>query len=150
MSTSSHIISPIEGSPHTHTIILLHGRDSQASEFASEFFECEATGPEADRTLTALFPTVRWVFPQAKTLRSERFDTEMSQWFDMWSLEDVQDRSELQVPGLQSSVDLIIKIIKAEELFVPRGRIFLGGISQGFATYVLLSPPQPIPLPIDP
>jgi len=91
--------------------------------------------------LTALFPTVRWVFPQAKTLRSERFDTEMSQWFDMWSLEDVQDRSELQVPGLQSSVDLIIKIIKAEELFVPRGRIFLGGISQGFTTYVLLSPP---------
>ncbi|KAK0655318.1 Alpha/Beta hydrolase protein [Cercophora newfieldiana] len=115
MFTSSHIIGPIEGSPHTHTIILLHGRDSQASEFASEFFECEATGPEADRTLTALFPTVRW-------------------WFDMRSLEDVQERSELQVPGLQSSVDLIIKIIKDEELFVPRGRIFLGGISQGFAT----------------
>ncbi|KAM7191693.1 phospholipase/Carboxylesterase [Rhypophila sp. PSN 637] len=138
MSTSSHLISPLEGSPHIHTIILLHGRDSQASEFASEFFESEATtGPEETdrRTLTALFPTVRWVFPQAKTLRSERFNnTDMSQWFDMWSLEDVQERSELQVPGLQSGVDLIIQIIQAEERFVPRGRIFLGGISQGFAT----------------
>ncbi|KAK3369582.1 Alpha/Beta hydrolase protein [Lasiosphaeria ovina] len=124
----------MEGCPHTHTIILLHGRDSQACEFASEFFECEATGPEADRTLTALFPTIRWVFPQARTLRSERFDCDMSQWFDIWSLEDVQERSELQVPGLRSSVDLVIKIIKDEELLVPRGRICLGGISQGFAT----------------
>lgn len=74
----------------------------------------------------------------------------MSQWFDMWSLEDVQERSELQVPGLQSSVDLIIKIIKDEELFVPRGRIFLGGISQGFATYVLLSPHSQFPCLLTP
>ncbi|KAK0725657.1 Alpha/Beta hydrolase protein, partial [Lasiosphaeris hirsuta] len=130
------VVGPIEGSPHTHTIILLHGRDSQACEFASEFFEYEATGPQADRTLTALFPTTRWVFPQARALRAERFDTDMSQWFDMWSQEDVQERSELQVQGLRWSVDLIIKIIKNEELLVPRGRIFLGGISQGFATYV--------------
>ncbi|KAK3341844.1 Alpha/Beta hydrolase protein [Lasiosphaeria hispida] len=124
------------GCVHTHTIILLHGRDSQACEFASEFFECEATDatPAGDRTLTALFPTIRWVFPQARAIRSERFDADMPQWFDMWSLEDVQERSELQVPGLRSSVDLIIDIIKDEELLVPRGKIFLGGISQGFAT----------------
>src|SRR3954453_20909250 len=73
-----HTIGPTAGSSHTHTIILLHGRDSQAREFASEFFECEATctGPESaddDRTLPALFPTIRWVFPQAGALRSERF-----------------------------------------------------------------------------
>ncbi|KAK4205469.1 alpha/beta-hydrolase [Triangularia verruculosa] len=135
MSLSLYTLDPPLGSPHTHTIILLHGRDSDAVEFASEFFESEATSSEtANRTLPALLPTVRWVFPQAKPLHSERFDIVMPQWFDMWSLDDVQQRRELQAPGLLSSVDLIIQTIKNEELLVPRNRIFLGGISQGFAT----------------
>ena len=144
MSLLLHVVGPTEGSPHTHTIILLHGRDSEAGEFALELFECEATGLEADRTLTALFPTIRWVFPQATALRSERFATDMSQWFDIWALEDLQERSELQVSGLWSSVDLVIKTIKDEELLVPRDRIFLGGISQGFAMHV----PAPLFQPI--
>ncbi|KAM0250210.1 hypothetical protein ACHAQJ_008703 [Trichoderma viride] len=136
MSASSYIVGPAAGHSHTHTVILLHGRDSEAQEFASEFFECEATGPETDRTLPTLFPTVRWVFPQAKPLYSERFNVEMSQWFDMWSVEDPQERSELQIPGLQSSAALITELIKKEELLMPRKRIFLGGISQGFATII--------------
>ncbi|UKZ78987.1 hypothetical protein TrVFT333_006738 [Trichoderma virens FT-333] len=126
------VVGPTTG--HTHTVILLHGRDSEAQEFASEFFECEATGTETDRTLPALFPTVRWIFPQAKALYAKRFDIEMSQWFDMWSVEDQQERIELQIPGLQSSVGLIAELIREEEILVPRNRIFLGGISQGFAT----------------
>ena len=134
---SQHVIGPREGSPHTHTVILLHGRDSSADEFAMEFFESEASGLEQDRTLTALFPTIKWVFPQAKPLRSKRFGTDdMLQWFDIWSLDDLQEQSEMQVPGLRSSVDLIIKTIKDEELLVPRDKIYLGGISQGFAVYV--------------
>jgi lysophospholipase-2 len=143
MSLLPHTVGPSGGSPHTHTIIFLHGRDSEAEEFASEFLESEASGPDADRTLTALFPTIRWVFPQATALRSERFDTDMSQWFDMWSLEDLQERSELQVLGLQSSVDRVIETIKEEERLVPRDRTFLGGISQGFATYILVRAFQP-------
>ncbi|KAL7904237.1 Alpha/Beta hydrolase protein [Trichoderma velutinum] len=130
MATSPFIVDPATG--HTHTIILLHGRDSEAQEFASEFFECEATGTEL--TLPNLFPTVRWVFPQANPLHSLRFGVEMSQWFDMWSVEDQQERTELQVPGLRLSVNLIAELIKQEELLVPRTNIFLGGISQGFAT----------------
>ncbi|KAK1752810.1 alpha/beta-hydrolase [Echria macrotheca] len=135
MSLILHVAGPSEGSPHTHTVVLLHGRDSKADEFASEFFECEATGPEADRTLPALFPTIRWVFPQANPLRAERFDTDdMSQWFDVWTLEDLRERSEIQISGLRASVNLLLKTIQHEELLVPRNRIFLGGISQGFAT----------------
>ncbi|KAL6877451.1 Alpha/Beta hydrolase protein [Trichoderma longibrachiatum] len=134
MSVSPYIVGPSAGHAHTHTIILLHGRDSQAQEFASEFFECEASGSEADRTLPALFPTVRWVFPQATTLPSERFNVDMSQWFDMWSVENAQESVELQVPGLLSSIASIKALVKEEELLVPRKRIFLGGISQGFAT----------------
>ncbi|KAL7788313.1 Alpha/Beta hydrolase protein [Trichoderma ceciliae] len=126
------VVGPVTG--HTHTVILLHGRDSDAQEFASEFFECEATGPETDRTLPALFPTVRWVFPQAKSLHSKRFNIELSQWFDVWSVEDQQERIELQIPSLRSSINAIAELIKEEELPVPRNRIFLGGISQGFAT----------------
>jgi predicted esterase len=128
-----YVVGPATGERHTHTVILLHGRDSEAEEFACEFFESEATGPETDRTLPALFPTVKWVFPEAKPLRSERFDTDMSQWFDMWAVEDPQERSELQDPGLKSSIDLLTHVIREEELLVSRNRIFLGGISQGFA-----------------
>lgn len=133
--SSSPLVHGPAGHSHTHTIIVLHGRDSEAQEFMAEFFECEATGPETtDRTLPALFPTVRWVFPQAKPLHSERFHVEMSQWFDMWSVEDQQERAELQIPGLRASVDGVAKLIREEELLVPRERIFLCGISQGFAT----------------
>ncbi|KAL9468475.1 hypothetical protein ACSS6W_010169 [Trichoderma asperelloides] len=134
MPSSPRVVGPATGHSHTHTIIVLHGRDSDAQEFSSEFFECEATGPETDRTLPALFPSVRWVFPQARPLHSERFHVEMSQWFDMWSVEDQQERAELQITGLRASVDCIAELIQEEELLVPRKRIFLTGISQGFAT----------------
>ncbi|KAK3334201.1 Alpha/Beta hydrolase protein [Cercophora scortea] len=141
----SHIVDPATGNPHTHTIILLHGRDSEAEEFALEFFECEASTQDnnvdktndsvvSDRTIQALFPTVRWVFPQAQHLRSERFDVEMSQWFDMWAVEDPQTRSEMQLPGLKASVERLCRVITEEEQLLPRSRIILGGISQGFAT----------------
>jgi predicted esterase len=131
---SVHVVGPAGGRHHSHTVILLHGRDSEADEFASEFFECEVSGTQADRTLPSEFPTVRWVFPQAKRLASERFDTEMSQWFDMWSVEEPQHRPEIQTPGLLSSVDTLTRLIKDEGQLVSRDRIIVGGISQGFAT----------------
>ncbi|KAL7957560.1 Alpha/Beta hydrolase protein [Trichoderma compactum] len=129
MDSSPIVVDPATG--HTHTVIMLHGRDSEAREFATEFFECEAT--ETKQILLELFPTVRWVFPQANVLHSERFGIEMSQWFDMWSVEDQQERTELQVPGLRSSASRIAELIRQEELLVPRSSIYLGGISQGFA-----------------
>ncbi|KAI1814530.1 lysophospholipase II [Poronia punctata] len=120
---------------HTHTVIFLHGRDSNCREFASELFESEASEPaNQPRTLPDLFPGIRWVFPSAPTLQSERFGTGMSQWFDMWSVETPVERSELQRPGLDQSVEQILGVIQEEEMSVPRKRIFLAGISQGFAT----------------
>ncbi|KAI1500462.1 lysophospholipase II [Biscogniauxia marginata] len=122
---------------HTHTVIFLYGRDSNCKEFADEFFESEASKPvKQPRTFLDLFPTIRWVFPNAPTLLSERFGTEMSQWFDMWSVENPAERPELQQPGLQQSIKQILGIIKEEESLVPRGRIFICGISQGFATAI--------------
>lgn len=138
MAPKVHTVGPQHGHEHTHTIIFLHGRDSTNDEFASELFESEASpgifnAIDEQRTLAALLPTVRWVFPTAPLLRSERFDTVMSQWFDMWSVEDPDQRPELQISGLQVSVAALLDVIRDEEELVPRNNIFLAGISQGFA-----------------
>lgn len=134
---TSHIVEPVEGHAHTHTIIFLHGRDSTSAEFASELFESEASQPkDKPRTLRDLLPTVRWVFPTAPVLRSARFDTDMSQWFDMWSTEDPNERPEIQLPGLRAGVAALGDVVREEEKVVTRGRIFVGGISQGIAVAV--------------
>lgn len=138
MAPDAYIRDAAQGHKHTHTVILLHGRDSQAEEFANEIFESEVSTNTVnqvhDRTLPAIFPTFRWVFPKAPVLCSLRFGVNMSQWFDMWSVEDPEEQAELQSDGLSQSTQGILEIIKTEEIFVPRNRIFLGGISQGFAT----------------
>ncbi|CAN8103506.1 unnamed protein product [Discula destructiva] len=132
-----HIINPRAGHQHSHTIIFLHGRDSNAQDFASELFESEASGPpDQPRTLPDLLPTVKWVFPAAPILRSARFDTDMSQWFDMWSVEDPHEQPAIQEEGLQRSVAAILDVVRSEEVHVQREKIFLAGISQGFATVV--------------
>ncbi|KAK7956594.1 phospholipase carboxylesterase [Apiospora aurea] len=130
MSPESKVFGPTGA--HTHTVIFLHGRDSSCDEFADEFFESEASSPPGRRpdgkphTLLELFPTVRW-------------------WFDMWSVEDPEERPEIQHDGLRQSIDRVLSVIREEEeeeeeeeeaAGVPRGRIFLCGISQGFATAV--------------
>ena len=136
MSTS-HVVEPSEGHAHTHTIIFLHGRDSTSTEFASELFESEASEPkDQPRTLRDLLPTVRWVFPTAPVLRSARFDTDMSQWFDMWSTEDPDERPDVQLAGLRAGVAALGEVVREEERRVARGRIFVGGISQGIAVAV--------------
>ncbi|RYP72096.1 hypothetical protein DL771_004427 [Monosporascus sp. 5C6A] len=97
MSVKCHTVGPAEGHKHTHTVIFLHGRNSVAEEFADEFFEGEARGPEtADRALLGLFPTIRKVLPTAPLMNSEPFGTTMSQWFDMWSVEDPEEKRVLQ------------------------------------------------------
>lgn len=137
--TTPLVVAPQPGHKHTHTIIFLHGRDSTNEEFANELFESEASlgyhgAGENQRTPPSLLPTVRWVFPAAPLLKSERFGTGMSQWFDMWSTEDPDERPELQLDGLKRSVTAISEAIRGEEALVPRRNIFLAGISQGFTT----------------
>lgn len=137
MAAPYYTVGPRQGAQHSHTIIFLHGRDSLNDEFAGELFESEASQPsDQPRTLPDLLPTVKWVFPAAPVLRSARFDTDMSQWFDMWSVEDPDERSEIQLEGLRNSVSAIIQAIQDEAAHVPRQKIFLAGISQGFATAI--------------
>lgn len=100
-------------------------------EFASEFFESQASGLE---TLRDMFPTVRWVFPTAPLLTSSRFDCQLSQWFDMYTTEDPHEREEDQ--DLSASIGRIQEIIAQEAAAIGHGNIILGGISQGCAVAI--------------
>jgi len=132
MGSTIHTVAPLSDS-HSHTVILLHGRDSVASEFAEEFFESQATD---DRTLPEIFPSIKWVFPASKMRNSARFETEMSQWFDIWSVEEPSEKKELQINGLRESIEEILSVIRSETRVIPPWRIILGGISQGCATAI--------------
>ncbi|KAI4862362.1 phospholipase/carboxylesterase [Hypoxylon rubiginosum] len=135
MSINTHIVEPQEGHQHTHTVIFLHGKGSDCEEFADEFFESEASEPAGcPRTLPDLFPTIRWVFPPAPLSESTRFQCVESQWFDMWSVEHPNVKPELQTDGLKQSIQLVLDVVEQVEALVPSKNIFLGGISQGFAT----------------
>ena len=119
---SLHIVPARE--KHTHTIILLHGRQSTASEFASEFFESQASD---DRTLPEVFPTVKWVFPNSGLGHSTRSNTEQSQWFDIWNVKNPLERKETQVDGLRESISFILSVLRDEASLVQPERVILGG-----------------------
>ncbi|KXH29637.1 phospholipase/Carboxylesterase [Colletotrichum salicis] len=135
MEFTTHYIEP--RAAHTHTVVFLHGRDSIRDEFADELFESEASEPaNQPSTLPNLLPSIRWVFPGAALLPSKRFGTEMSQWFDAWSLENPEEQAGIQEAGLRRSIEYLVNLIESESALVPMDKIFLGGISQGFATSI--------------
>ncbi|KAG4435884.1 hypothetical protein IFR05_008650, partial [Cadophora sp. M221] len=55
----------------------------------------------------------------------------MSQWFDMWSVENHVEKNEIQVNRLRESVKEILDLVKTEAALISPDRIILGGISQG-------------------
>ncbi|KAI9743255.1 MAG: hypothetical protein M1818_003101 [Claussenomyces sp. TS43310] len=61
----------------------------------------------------------------------------MSQWFDIWSVEDPDERKDLQIDGLRKSINFIQDIIRSETSLVCPDHIILAGISQGCATAIL-------------
>ncbi|KAJ9655735.1 hypothetical protein H2198_005441 [Neophaeococcomyces mojaviensis] len=118
---------------HTHTVIFLHGRGDTARNFSASLVFSQDT---KHRTLQQIFPSVRWVFPQAE-MRSCAIDHGdlWSQWFDVWTLKDFKEREQLQTAGLRESVSSIRKVIRNEvEMLGERAeRVVLMGISQGAA-----------------
>lgn len=133
---------------HTNTIILLHGRGSDGPEFADELFSSSPSPPqpqpaqhpeeeEKEKTnLATHLPQTRWVFPTTKTRWDTRFQEESPAWFDIYSLTDIEARSELQVDGLRESVDHVLRILEAEVALLDGDarRVVLGGMSMGMAT----------------
>ncbi|OMP83192.1 Acyl-protein thioesterase 1 [Diplodia seriata] len=130
-------VKPSPSTQHTHTIIFLHGRDSNAADFAAELMESQASDA-AQSTLTQLLPGFKWVFPSAGTRHAARFGCEMSQWFDMWSADEPGERAEMQAEGLADSFRRVMEVVEREArlLVGGKGKIVLAGISQGCATAV--------------
>ena len=133
-----HVIDAAE--EHSHTIILLHGRECTATDFASELLEGQASD---DRTLPEIFPSIKWVFLNSGTRTYSRFGSKESQWFDMWDMRSPQERKDLQIDGLRESIAFILSVIRTEAAFVPPERIIIGGISQGMSHISANPSPRP-------
>lgn len=136
-------------SSHTYTVVFLHGRGGTAQTIASSLLYSTASD---GRTLYQLFPSFRWVFPEANLNQCAANPTQSwHQWFDIWNVQDFSQREELQAVGLRQSVSLIRRVL-AQEAAVLGGRydrIILAGISQGAATSVHTLLNLQIPAPVD-
>lgn len=138
-----HVILPTT-LEHKQTIIFLHGRGSNGKEVAEDLRHDRSS---AGRNLQQHFEaaSTKWIFPSAHTRHSTFWDFEQEEWFDIWSFTDTSARPELQVDGLRESVQHICSIVEEEiKAGIAPLNIFLGGMSQGFATavHVLLAQPR--------
>jgi predicted esterase len=114
---------------HTHTIISLHGRGSNAERFGHELL--------ASANLQARLPTVKFVFPTARKRRSTVLKkTPIHQWYDNYSLENPGQRTDLQVEGLYETAEFIRGLVTEEARVLGEenySKIILWGLSQGCA-----------------
>lgn len=135
-------IPPLNNDQHTHTIILLHGRGSNSERFGHILLETTA--------LARRLPTVKFVFPTARKRRSTVLKRiPIHQWFDNYSLEDPNTRTELQVEGLEETSCFLRGLVDEEARLLREGnandasavgdgygRVVIGGLSQGCAASV--------------
>ncbi|KAE8352790.1 Alpha/Beta hydrolase protein [Aspergillus coremiiformis] len=125
------VIAPLSEA-HTHTIISLHGRGSNAERFGHELL--------ASANLQARLPTVKFVFPTASKRRSTILKKiPIHQWYDNYSLEDPGQRTDLQIDGLCETAEFIRGLITEEARILGEGgyrKVILWGLSQGCAAGV--------------
>ncbi|KAJ5476463.1 Phospholipase/carboxylesterase/thioesterase [Penicillium sp. IBT 31633x] len=125
------VITPLS-TEHTHTIIALHGRGSNAKRFGNVLL--------ASANLRARLPTVKFVFPTASKRRATRFKKmPINQWFDNYSINDPGERTDLQVEGLCETAEFIRGLISEEVRILGEDshqKIILWGLSQGCASGV--------------
>ncbi|OAT14516.1 hypothetical protein BDBG_09524 [Blastomyces gilchristii SLH14081] len=124
--------------PHTHTLILLHGRGGNSLDFSSALMTSPMEPPTStnpDRSsLSQRFPGVKFVFPDARIGRSTASGkVMMPQWFDVVTLRPVYEREwELSRDGLRASVGYLMELVKEEgRILGGVGRVIVGGFSQG-------------------
>ncbi|KAK4213556.1 Alpha/Beta hydrolase protein [Rhypophila decipiens] len=129
-------IDPLaQGKSHTHTIIFLHGRGDSAENFLSSLSRWRDS---KGRTPADVFPTIRWVIPQAPPRKCYNLPMTWNQWFDVYNVKDFAEQEEVQLPGLRESVFAVRELMRKEaELLGGRwDRLVLAGISMGGATSV--------------
>ncbi|KAI1387950.1 phospholipase/carboxylesterase family protein [Hypoxylon trugodes] len=120
---------------HTHTVVFLHGRGDNARNFAASLVHLRGSH---GRNLGEMFPSFRWVFPQAPMRKCASSPETWPQWFDVWDVRDFTINEDLQAVGLKEVVPAIRRIL-ADEAAKLGGRwdhLILMGISMGGATSV--------------
>lgn len=140
MSFATPFVVPA-ASDSRYTIVLLHGRDDTGFDFADGLFSSK-TSLQKSLSEHLASRNVKWIFPSAHPRMSTTFRVELDEWFDIYSLSDPCSEQDRQVKGLEESINYLHTLIEHEvSLGTPASNIFLGGISQGFATaiHVLLS-----------
>ncbi|OXV09781.1 hypothetical protein Egran_02455 [Elaphomyces granulatus] len=139
----SPVIIPPRGPNHTHTLILLHGRGDNGLNFGPAFL-CTPLPRRHGKLLPQRFPTVKFVFPSAAQCRSiSPWRSSISQWFDIYSLQDPETMDHVQYEGLRASGEFLRSVVEEEAKVLEanldldpgsgKGRIVLGGLSQGCA-----------------
>ncbi|KAJ2973874.1 hypothetical protein NUW58_g8829 [Xylaria curta] len=118
---------------HTHTVIVLHGRGCTAGELTDRIWLVK---DHTGQPLPAIFPHVRWVFPQAEETFVQQRQVYEPHWYDLWDHQDPTARPELAIPGLRSVIPKLISLIQHEAACVGLRNIVLAGLSQGCATAI--------------
>jgi predicted esterase len=122
------LVVPPQSEEHTHTIISLHGRGSNAERFGHVLL----TSANLQRRL----PKVKFVFLTARKRRSTVLKKiRIHQWYDNYSLEDPGQRTDLQVEGLCETAEFICGLVTEEARILGENhsKIILWGLSQGCA-----------------
>jgi predicted esterase len=123
------LVIPPFHSDHTHTIIALHGRGSNAERFGHEIM--------VSADLQSRLPTVKFVFSTASKRRSTILKrVPINQWYDNYSLDYPGERTGLQIDGLCETAGFIRDLITKEAHILGEGgyrKIILCGLSQGCA-----------------
>lgn len=86
------IIPPLSGY-HNHSIIIFHGRGSNAKAFSEPLLILETS---SHGTLQTAFPDAKLIFPTApRSLVRRSKKGMMHRWFDFWSVKDPELRPEI-------------------------------------------------------
>jgi predicted esterase len=126
------IIVPPLIEPHRQSIILLHGRGSNAPKFVTPLL---GTAVPGFTSLQAAFPHARLVFPTAPRLRATLYRRSIiNQWFD-----GSGDWEPTVMGHMKPTVDFIHGLLRHEIELVggDAQKVVLGGLSQGCATSLI-------------
>ncbi|KAK6335578.1 hypothetical protein TWF696_002347 [Orbilia brochopaga] len=133
-----HVINPT--SDHTHTIIILHGKGSNAEILVKALLEAKSSD-EPNKSIFECFPNIRWVFPNARRI-STTPDTNQGvyEWFPMAGYQNPLEEEESQKPEMRNTIHYINGLLTAELATVngDTTKIILGGVCQGLAAALAL------------
>lgn len=126
------LVVPPSRRPHTHTVVFLHGRGDTARSLAETLHHFT---DGRSRSLFELFPSFRWVFPQAPLRDVARTGDKTYQWFDVWDMSDPEEREGVQRGGVAESVGRVGRLVRDEAGVLGTWEgVVVAGISQGGAT----------------